>query len=289
MLRIELHTDARAVAPTLASATGADPLGYTLLSTVHAEVASGARTYPGALWVVALDGDQAVGAAMRTPPHPLYVGPMPPEAATSIVDAVADELTTEGSDPAATLNGINGAEEPVRAAVARWQQRFPRVSVVGQVPIRLHRLGALKPPDVPGEPRAATEADLGLLLPWHEAFAIDVGHTAQGVEEMLRLRLGRGSMLVWSVAGEPVSMAGHTAVVAGVTRVGPVYTPPSQRGRGYGAAVTAATSAAARAQPGAREVTLFTDLRNPTSNKIYAQIGYEPVRDYLEVELTTAP
>ena len=25
---------------------------------------------------------------------------------------------------------------------------------------------------------------------------------------------------------------------------------------------------------------LFTDLANPTSNSIYQQIGYEPLRDY---------
>jgi predicted GNAT family acetyltransferase len=28
------------------------------------------------------------------------------------------------------------------------------------------------------------------------------------------------------------------------------------------------------------EVCLFTDLANPTSNKIYAAIGYRPLRDF---------
>jgi predicted GNAT family acetyltransferase len=72
--------------------------------------------------------------------------------------------------------------------------------------------------------------------------------------------------------------------VAGVARIGPVYTPPEHRRRGYGAAVTAAASRAACGGT-APEVVLFTDLGNPTSNKIYTEIGFRPVRDYLEVEI----
>ncbi|MDP9319178.1 MAG: hypothetical protein M3O94_08950, partial [Actinomycetota bacterium] len=60
----------------------------------------------------------------------------------------------------------------------------------------------------------------------------------------------------------------------GVTRVGPVYTPPEHRRRGYGAAVTAACTRDALDH--AEDVVLFTDLANPTSNSIYQQIGYRP-------------
>jgi predicted GNAT family acetyltransferase len=65
--------------------------------------------------------------------------------------------------------------------------------------------------------------------------------------------------------------------VAGVGRVGPVYTPPERRGRGYAAAVTSlATQRLLDA--GARPM-LFTDLANPTSNGVYARLGYERVGD----------
>jgi predicted GNAT family acetyltransferase len=68
---------------------------------------------------------------------------------------------------------------------------------------------------------------------------------------------------------------------SGVVRVGPVYTPPEQRGRGYGTAATAAATAgilSAGAQP-----CLFTDLSNPTSNSIYQRIGYRAVTDCVEL------
>lgn len=71
-----------------------------------------------------------------------------------------------------------------------------------------------------------------------------------------------------------------------MSRIGPVYTPTDQRGRGYASAVTAAASAHALAQ-GAAEVLLYTDLANPTSNSIYQQIGYRPVEDCLTLDFTT--
>ncbi len=61
-------------------------------------------------------------------------------------------------------------------------------------------------------------------------------------------------------------------------RVGPVYTPPERRGRGYASNLVAAVSQA-QLEAGCRSVFLFTDLANPTSNHIYQAIGYEAVRD----------
>jgi predicted GNAT family acetyltransferase len=75
-------------------------------------------------------------------------------------------------------------------------------------------------------------------------------------------------------------MAAITRQVAGMVRVGPVYTPPERRGRGYGTAATAAVSERAL-RAGAEEVLLYTDLANPVSNSIYQRIGYRPVEDRL--------
>jgi hypothetical protein len=64
-------------------------------------------------------------------------------------------------------------------------------------------------------------------------------------------------------------------------RIGPVYTPPEHRRRGYGSAVTAAVSAR-HLSAGRRFCFLYTDLENSTSNKIYVDIGYEPVCDSVD-------
>ena len=67
-----------------------------------------------------------------------------------------------------------------------------------------------------------------------------------------------------------------------------MYTPPEMRRRGY---ASAAVSALTRKllDSGRKFVFLFTDLKNPTSNKIYQQMGYEAVCDINEVDFERAP
>lgn len=93
-------------------------------------------------------------------------------------------------------------------------------------------------------------------------------------------RTAHGGLTLWETDGVPVSLAGVSRRVAGTVRVANVYTPPEHRGQGYAAAVTAEVSRVAR-EDGAREVLLFTDLANPTSNGVYRRVGYEAVSDRL--------
>jgi predicted GNAT family acetyltransferase len=98
-------------------------------------------------------------------------------------------------------------------------------------------------------------------------------------------RISYGGLTLWEVDGQAVSMAGVTRIEAGAARVAPVYTPPELRGRGYGAAVTAAVTRAAL-DAGADDVVLFTDVTNPTSNALYERLGYRPVQDRSVLEFT---
>ena len=71
--------------------------------------------------------------------------------------------------------------------------------------------------------------------------------------------------------------------VAGVARIGPVYTPDDDRGHGYGSAVTAAAARTALAA-GSRDVVLFTDVANPVPNAIYRRLGFVPRADWLATD-----
>ncbi|MFD8075558.1 GNAT family N-acetyltransferase [Streptomyces sp. NPDC059718] len=95
-----------------------------------------------------------------------------------------------------------------------------------------------------------------------------MGSLGADLDAFIDERMSRGGWRLWTVGDEPVAMAAMTSVVAGTARLTPVYTLPEHRGRGYGSAVTAAVSQAAR-NAGAEHVLLFTDLANPTSNKVY--------------------
>lgn len=61
-----------------------------------------------------------------------------------------------------------------------------------------------------------------------------------------------------------------------------MYTPPEHRNRGYASAVVARLSQAIL-DGGKSFCTLFTDLGNPTSNRIYRKLGYVGVADFLDI------
>jgi predicted GNAT family acetyltransferase len=82
-----------------------------------------------------------------------------------------------------------------------------------------------------------------------------------------------------------VSLTGARLTGNGYGWIGPVYTPPALRRRGYaGAGVAAASRRLLDA--GASRCVLFTDLDNPTSNKIYYEVGYRRFADWEQHRFT---
>lgn len=152
-----------------------------------------------------------------------------------------------------------------------------------QVDGRVYRLDEVTPPArVSGTMRPAGPDDQDLLLAWTVAFHREVALAGEaGPDETWRRslepRVAEGRAFVWDDAG-PVFYVGTTHQVAGVVRVAPVYTTPACRRRGYASALVAAVSQAALDE-GAVASMLYTDLADPTSNKIYTAVGYRPVAD----------
>ena len=135
-----------------------------------------------------------------------------------------------------------------------------------------------------GAIRVAVAADLGLLVRWSEEFQAE----AKGIDHvdltaLVASRIARRELVVWEAGGRPVAFAGVSAPIGGMSRVGPVYTPPAERGRGLASNAVAEVSARVQAQ-GAR-VCLYTDQANPTSNKVYAALGYRPVVDMANMRI----
>jgi RimJ/RimL family protein N-acetyltransferase len=222
----------------------------------------------------AASGVQAVHAVqaafLQTPPREMLITALPAGATAPLARALADR----GADPA----GVNGAEPGVTAFARAWSQVTGRGFGVHERH-RLHRLGSLVPPDPApdGIARLAGLADRDVVRTFVDAFADDVNQPRQS-HELTDDRLEAGGFMLWEVAGEPVSIAGVSDPAGGVARVGPVYTPKDRRGRGYAGGVTTAVTQLALGR-GAVSVILYTDLANPTSNALYARLGYQPVED----------
>lgn len=209
-------------------------------------------------------------AVLQTPPHALLITTLPGRSAAQLAGAVAAR--------GIALPGVNGAEKDVTEFARAWHEV---TGVLGEIRQRqrLYKLGELVRPDPPpdGAARVAATADTTLARELYAAFAADVGQDA-APERLIADRVRAGQLMLWEVDGEPVSMAGVSAAFEGVARIGPVYTPPRWRGRGYGGAVTAAIGELAIGR-GATSVVLFTDLANPQSNSLYQKLGYQAIED----------
>lgn len=109
---------------------------------------------------------------------------------------------------------------------------------------------------------------------WQIAFAEELG-LADGAmaQRSVDARVAAGGLLVWDDGGAPVSALGLSPEIAGVVRVGPVYTPPEHRRHGYASSAVGAAARRALAA-GARRCVLFTDVDDPASNGIHASVGF---------------
>jgi predicted GNAT family acetyltransferase len=228
-------------------------------------------------WFLPSEFDDHVGAVfVHTPPYPVLLSELPPEAVSPLVELLG---AAHGG-----LTGVGGPVEAAEVIAAAWEQRTG-VGASWHDRQRLYRLATLTPPHpVPkGIAMRATEADRQLLIAWYQAFAEDTGQTqSANIDRLVDDRIDYGGLTLWRVDGEPVSMAGATRPSEGTVRIGPVYTPAHLRGRGYAGAATAVVSRQAL-DAGAREVLLFTNLANPTSNALYQRIGFREVEDRLVV------
>jgi GNAT superfamily N-acetyltransferase len=279
------HTDPRAFMALAEPFFATDTLRHTVALTVMARFLGMDRSVQPHMATLHVGDDVLVGVALRTPPWPLIASGLP------VDPDLLDIFLTQWLEFDPELPGVNGPRENAEALADAWV-RLTGGTVSEVMANRLFRLGTLTPPATTGAGRQATGDDLELLVRWREDFATEaMGHVRSSGEgpAMVRRIFEMGdSVIIWEDHDKPVAMAFASVPIGGMSRVGPVYTPPEHRDHGYGSAVTAAVSAAAQVA-GARDVILFTDLANPTSNSIYQKIGYRPVYDSTEIEFARLP
>ncbi len=234
------------------------------------------------LWTVR-DGGDTVLAALVTPPFNLLLSRPAATTAVDAVDALAAELQRSGI----ALPGVTAAIPEVDLFVDAWRARTGAVAEV-RMHQRIYALSEVTPVrSVPGRMRPAADDDRQLLIRWLTDFSDEAlsGDERFEPERVVDLRLashatGRAGLFLWEDDDRavPVALVGYGGFTPNGARIGPVYTPPELRRRGYASALTACVSAWLLDR-GRRFCFLYTDLSNPTSNRIYADVGYRPVCD----------
>jgi uncharacterized protein len=224
----------------------------------------------------------ALMAPSRPFPRPLLLASDRDDIATAL-EPLWDAMAASGHAPRRVLGTTRHAE----SFAAGWQRRTGCATRL-HMRQRLHMLTSVRDvPATPGVLRTAGPADAELVGDWVIAFAREaLGETlsADDARATAERRVAAGEVYLW-VDGEPRSMAARARPTARGIAVNAVYTPPEWRGRGYATACVARLSAQLLDE-GREFCVLYTDLANPTSNAVYARIGYRGVRDFALYDLT---
>ena len=218
-------------------------------------------------------------SALMTPPYALIVQSEP--LVRGALEALADTLVGMGWD----LPGVNGVDEVSDCFADIWQKKTGQL---GRqiVRTRAYELRQVVGVDYPaGKMRLAREDEAQQAADMLNAMTEEVvvghkkPHTAQSMLETIQ----RQHVFFWEVEGEVVSLTiASRPQIKGICVSG-VYTLPAGRRKGYARALVAEVSKELLSR-GYEQTNLFTDLSNPTSNKIYQEVGYRPVADYHQYE-----
>jgi hypothetical protein len=232
------------------------------------------QEYPPLL-LAAMDEEGLAATAVCTPPHHLVVYSTR-EDCQSAMSQLAQHLAEE------KLPGVRGPSLPARLFAESWQTQTgrPYRSGMRQCVYELRQVEFV--PDVPGYLRQARAEEFALLVAWTTGFHQDAFGRAdeENVRKSAKRHLDSGSFYIWE-DGHPVSVAAKTRETPHGRTVSLVYTPPEFRRQGYATACVAVLSQQLLTA-GYDFCTLFTDLANPTSNRIYQKIGYRPIANFDE-------
>jgi predicted GNAT family acetyltransferase len=127
--------------------------------------------------------------------------------------------------------------------------------------------------------------------------ALDDENLEKQVQERWNLRLEKNDSWVLLLDGIPIALSAFNARLSDTVQIGPVWTPPEYRNKGFARLLLAYTLHQEKLK-GTKQAILFTN--NPAAIKAYLSIGFRKIGNYRlallekpinlqEIEFTTSP
>ena len=202
--------------------------------------------------------------------------------------AVVREAMANG--PAIT--GFNGSADQLRHVREMLDMSSLPVAIDSVADLFAADVCTLEMPDALYAPgvvlRRPREEDLAVLVDWDIDYKVEALGDAHAcdrrteVEHAIASDLKRGIDNMWLLErdGILVSRSILSASLPDMVQIGGVWTPPRERGKGYGRAVVAGSLAAA-AHQGVERAVLFA--HDPRAIRAYRGIGFQKVGSYMLV------
>jgi hypothetical protein len=245
-----------------------------LLSVVYLLAGDDHPFHPPFYLAAIKDADRIIGCAVRPPPDQLDLTALPAGGASLLIESVAalyPDLPIVAGPPDSALEF---ARAWVSECGGHWKTRHHWTLLALQT--------VIPPPPVRGRLRLAELSDLATVREWARGYAQEIDSHVD-VTAFYERRLGRRSLYIWDDNG-PKCMVAEANKTPNSVSISGVYTPDAFRNRGYASnAVAAATQNALDA--GRKFCALVADREMATPMRIYRNVGYEPLRDHLLIDL----
>jgi len=229
-----------------------------------------------------MEDGKLLALLQMTPPHPLNLIVIDEQDKERVIDFVVDELLNRKIQ----VPSVVGIKTVILAFTEKWKLKMDKNSKV-LMDQGLYRLDQVTPSleGTTGSWRYSKIEDAPLIEQWYQDFENDTGITktpiAQIKERVLQF-IKENEVFLWEDEGQIVSMMKKSRPSEHGVTVSFVFTPKEQRKKGYARTMVAA---------GSQELlktfdfcVLYTDMLNPTSNKIYQEIGYRKIADSIHIE-----
>lgn len=233
--------------------------------------------------MVAIENEgRTVALFQMTPPHPLNIIIMDETQIDVILTFAAEEFAKQGIH----IPSAVGLKSVVYKFAEKWKDISNTVTRV-LMDQGLYRLDVVDETLnlSPGNWRYAKKDEAPLIEKWYHSFNQDAG-LAKASNQVIQVKVAQflegQEVFFWEDNGKVVSMMKKARPSAHGVTVSFVFTPEEERKKGYARTMVAA---------GSRELlktydfcVLYTDMLNPTSNKIYQEIGYRKIADSVHLE-----
>ncbi|MDW0112780.1 GNAT family N-acetyltransferase [Sporosarcina saromensis] len=230
------------------------------------------------------EGNDILAIVQMTPPHPLNVVIVNESRMEEVIAFLIHNLVA------------SNVEVPGVISLKPWASLFASewCTTTGQQQKLLMDQGLYRLDEVddslqlsPGEWRFATEEDSPLIEEWITLFEEDT-HLPKSPQSTVKERaatfIAAREIFLWVNGGEVVSMMKKARPTENSVTISLVFTPKAERKKGY--ARTMVLEGSKELLKDYQFCVLYTDMLNPTSNKIYQEIGYKRIADSVHIGFT---
>ncbi|WP_252502540.1 GNAT family N-acetyltransferase [Sporosarcina sp. Marseille-Q4943] len=261
--------------PIIAKKEDVFSLFYGILQAIKA------GKYQNPFMAAVTDRGNVLALLQMTPPHPLNLIIVDECKKDEVIGFIIHELRR------------NSITVPSVISLKQWATTFANAweRQTGETQKLLMDQGLYRLDEVeetlgmsPGSWRYAIDADAPLIEKWFALFEEDT-NLERTSPELIKGRvaafLEAREVFLWEDDGKVVSMMKKSRPTQNSVTVSLVFTPKEERKKGYARTMVA---------QGSKELlkdyefcVLYTDMMNPTSNKIYKEIGYKHIADSIHI------